>query len=222
MRSDELPATLIHFAAPGAYRGVFSHGLRPARQILEDAGLAPEEVLRLTTAPRPDFVTLPWHPKWGVVRLAHNRPLLDGSQETLNKCLRLGESTLAEFCALLNERIFFWADPADSTGYQANMAAAGAYDRITFRTSGVLRLAAASAPAREVQVSRYNSGSIPRAAYVRGPKTWTSIAEAEKVKELVVVGSLEGLASAATAVTRITPGESDRVVWAGGPWPEPS
>jgi hypothetical protein len=217
--ATDLPETLVHFAAPDAYRGIFSHGMRPARQIFEDAGLPADEVQRLTTAPRPDFVELPPHPKWGRVRVAHNRPLITGSQTTLAKCLKLGDSTLAQFCSLLNERVFFWADESESAGYQANMAAAGSYDRISFRTTTLLRLAA-----DVVQVSPYNSGSIPRTPVVRGPATWTDLAEASpklKVKELVIVGAIDGLATAATSVRRITPGEQDRRIWAGGPWPDP-
>lgn len=222
MKASELPDTVLHFAALDAYRGIFTYGMRPARRIVEDAGFSEDEVLALTTEPRSDFTYLPANDKSDAVRLAHNKPLMNGSSAVLEKCLAKGNKTLGEFCQMLAKRIFFWGDVNDSTGYQANMAAAGPYDRISFRTSTLLRLAEEQGVT--VEVSRYNSGSTPFDVVPRGDGTWTSIAEAQKghVKEFVMVGTLHDVSKAATAVTRIEAGQPDKVVWRGGAWDSPA
>jgi hypothetical protein len=214
VKPSKLPSTLIHFAAPDAYRSIFRHGLRCTRVLIDDFGLPAADADRLMSAPRPDFVTLGPHPKWGTVRLAHNRPLLGGSQQVLARSLELGECTLEEFCRLLADRVFFWAYERDAAGYRGNIREIGAFDRIDFDTNAVLRLAREQD--REVQVSRYNSGSVPRSPHVRGRRTWTAVGEATRIKELVVVGRIDGLSAAAQTVTRFHADGTTRQMWARG------
>lgn len=218
MQESELPDTLTHFTAPGAYRSIFRYGLSPASELVANFGVRGKQAEQLTKEPRPDFVTLGPDEKRGAARLSPHRLIVDGSQVVMDKCLAKGGATMAEYMELLADRIFFWTDEVESANYQALIAAGGEYDRINIRTKTLLRLAADQG--REVQVSRYNSASVPRTPVVRGRATWVPISDMAKnnVKELAIEGGIEQLADATTSVTRFHPDGSTTREWAGGSW----
>lgn len=213
--------TLAHMSAPDAFEDIFEHGLQTADQLVLARELPDAEWERLIRMPRPVFEHLPATDTHGPARLADNHPIVDNA--ALRASLAASGCTLADYCELLNTRVYFWpnVDFAGGTisgvaaGYADYIAQDGPFDIIRVRLSTLKRLAREQH--RRVEVTRLNSGSSPRNLVERGPDTWTAIDAYPgdgPVREVTVVGGITGLAEVADVI-RVRPGVA-KLIWSGG------
>ncbi len=168
MTPEELAALhprLYHVTTPGAWPGIARHGLLSAAASLARLGVPAEQARRLTTTRRP--VEVPLADGAGRVVLNDNSPL---SEAALCHCLDDG-LTPAEWLAMLNARVFFWADEA---GLARLLAAR--MNRGRARTVLVLdTLGLARAHAARVELCPINSGATLRRPARRGLATFTPL-----------------------------------------------
>jgi hypothetical protein len=96
---------LFHVTAPGVGDRLGHETLMSTTALLARLGVAEAERLELTRKRRASEVSIQ-HPNHGVTVLNDNRPL---SEKKLAMCLDDGLSP-ADWLAMLNDRVFFWAD----------------------------------------------------------------------------------------------------------------
>lgn len=169
MTPEDLAArypTLYHATAPGAWASISKHGLLPASALLDLFEVAGARRTELTTKRRPAEVCLD-HPAHGTAFLSDNLPL---SERALATCLDDG-LTPRDWLAMLNERVFFWAD-ADGLArlLGARMNRGRTREVLAFNTLGLVR-----AHAERVEISPINSGATIRKPARRGLATFTPL-----------------------------------------------
>ena len=217
--------SVAHVCEVGAYKTIFQHGLRPAREICADFGCSPEAQRAHLRLPRTAAVPHGPHPEEGCARLADNLPLLDPAwQGYLRKSLAGSNCTLEEYCALLNQRSYFWAAfefkngavAGKAAGYTNNVTAGGPFEVIRLPFASLKRLVSDQGLA--IELTDLNSGSAPHSITRRGPDTWTPLAhypQHREVREVTVIGRLCGLADTAE-VLHVEDGRS-KLIWMRGP-----
>lgn len=157
---------LYHTTDAANLDGILRHGLRSTSQLLDLFGWSRAEREAFVRQRRPDRVRLE-RPDDGVAVVTDNRPLHDAS---LASCLDDG-LTPADWCAKLNERVFFWVD-ARSLHRLLHAAASRERDRVVlvFDTARLAR-----AYAGQIELSPINSGACLRKPARRGHATFTPL-----------------------------------------------
>ena len=131
----------------------------PTRDLLRAIGLHEDEILRLTHAPRPHRVHFD-DTSLGPVELNDNSPL---SLKKLETCL--DGLKPADWCALLADRVFFWADEKRGLSRLENAKR----NRDIIRDVLVIdTLPFAQAYAEHIELCPLNSGSTIHKAALRG------------------------------------------------------
>jgi hypothetical protein len=169
MTPEELAALhprLYHTTDAANLDGILRYGLLSTRRLLDLAGLSPAEREAFVRQRRPGFVRLK-QPGDGVAVIMDNLPLLEGP---LARCLDDG-LTPADWCAKLNERVFFFVNEADLDGL-LNAEATRKYDRLVLVLD---TLGVAKTYADQMELSPINSGSTRRAPARRGHATFTPL-----------------------------------------------
>lgn len=206
MSPEELAARhprLYHLTAPGAYESIARHGLLPASQLLRLFGHKPGPI---ETRRRASDVVLT-HPVHGRAVINDNLPL---SEAALAACLDDGLAP-ADWLAMLNARVFFWADEAGLRSLlNARRNKRRARDVLVFDT---LRLARACAPG--IDLSPINSGATLRRPARRGLSTFTPMTalsydawrrlrgRADTVREVSVRGAVDDVESMILDIRRV-------------------
>jgi hypothetical protein len=205
MSPEELAALhprLYHTTDAANLAGILRHGLLSTSRLLGLFGTPDAERDAFVRRRRRDRVRL----EDGAGRVAvvtDNTPLHEGN---LARCLDDG-LTPADWCAKLNERVFFWADEGNLHRL-LNAAASRQRDRLVlvFDTEGVAR-----AYAEQIELSPINSGSSLRKPARRGHATFTPLLRhgysewrrlrqgrgekttLDSIKEVTVLGGIENV-----------------------------
>ncbi len=165
---------LFHQTAPGAWEAIREHGLLPTTEMLRRIQLPQEQIDALTRYRRPHTMTFLDTPM-GRVEINDNRPL---SHKALAGCLDDGLSPQT-WCAMLAERVFFWAD--ETRGLSRLLGAKMNRDRprdvLVIDTLGF-----AAAQAARIELSPINSGSTIRKPARRGLGTFTPMRDVADYK----------------------------------------
>jgi hypothetical protein len=157
---------LFHVTEPGAWPMIARHGLLSTSRLLDLFGIGGERRVELGTRRRPDAVPLE-HPQYGRVVLNDQRPL---SERALAGCLDDGLAP-ADWIAILNERVFFWAEEERLDRLlSARMNRARSRDILVVDT-----LSLARAYAERVELCPINSGATLRRPARRGLDTFTPL-----------------------------------------------
>jgi hypothetical protein len=93
---------VFHVTEAGAWASIRHHGLLSTSALRDLFEVEDPLRSRIETQPRPDSVVLE-HPAAGRAVIRDNRPL---RLDVLGRCL---DGTVADWCRLLNARVFFWA-----------------------------------------------------------------------------------------------------------------
>ena len=157
---------LYHTTDAANLDGILRHGLLATHGILDLFGVPPAERETFVRQRRPDRVRLE-RPDGGVAVITDNGPL---HMASLASCLDDG-LTPADWCAKLNERVFFWVDER-SLHRLVNAAASRERDRVAlvFDTSRLAHVYAG-----QIELSPINSGSTLRKPARRGEATFTPL-----------------------------------------------
>lgn len=200
MTPQELAALhprLFHVTAPGAWASIARHGLLPAASLLEMLEVPAARHDALTRRRRPSEVAID-HPRHGRVVLNDNLPL---SEAALAACLDDGLRP-ADWLAMLNARVFFWADEAGLARLLAARMNRGRARLVLV----VDTLGLAAQHAARMEVCPINSGSTIRRAARRGLATFTPLGamgyaewrrrrgRQDRVLEVTVVGGVPDIA----------------------------
>ena len=206
MSPDALAARhprLYHQTRAGAWPQIRAHGLLPTAQLLARTDLPAAERQHLTRSRRAAGITL--SSDIGPIEINDNIPL---SHAALERCLDDG-LTPAQWCAMLAERVFFWADESSLArllGARTNRD----------RPRDVLvidTLSFARAHQDRIELSPINSGSTIRKPARRGLSTYAPMRTFEsyadwarlrlergekrapdRIKEVVVPGAVTDIA----------------------------
>jgi hypothetical protein len=188
---------LFHVTAPGAWPSIATHGLLPAASVLDLFEVPAAQRAGLTRRRRPVEVPLD-HPLHGRAVLNDNLPL---SEAALAGCLDDGLQP-RDWLAMLNARVFFWADEAGLARLLAARMNRG-------RARAVLvvdTLGLATAHAARVEICPINSGSTIRRPARRGLATFTPLGAMgyaewrrrrggrDRILEVTVVGGVPDIA----------------------------
>ena len=161
---------LFHVTEPGGWDGIRRHGLLSTEALLRRAGL-PEaavgsRIRRLRPVPETiDCATL------GRIVLNDNSPL---NAKKLASCLDDGLAP-ADWIAMLNQRVFFWADERRCHGLRDAKAGTGKArprEVLVFDTASLL-----SAHFDRVEIAPFNTGNTLRVPVRRGRATFTSLGD---------------------------------------------
>ena len=152
--------SLWRLAERDSHEGIRRHGLLTAAQAAERAGhdLRPER--------RPGFLDLAL-PCGTAVAVSDNLPL---STRRLERALDDGLS-VAAWMAMLNDRVFFWTDPASGEAHLAARTRLGR--RSEWQDYETLGLIASCWDRAEI--APFNTGSTVRVAVKRGLSTFTPL-----------------------------------------------
>lgn len=190
---------LFHVTEVGAWESIQVHGLLPASMLLDRLGVTGPERERLEAWPRPHHRRFD-DPLLGSVQLQDNRPLQVGP---LRRCLDDGLD-VADWCRMLNARVFFWAD---EQGLARLLGARWMRGRVrevlVFATERLLERARGP-----VETSRINSGAAWMRAARRGLGTFEKLGEGDprrRVLEVVVHGWVEGPAGCLVERRKVEP-----------------
>ena len=96
---------LFHMATADSWPSIAAHGLLPTRDIVASSTLTDAERASVLTQPRPRPVPID-HPELGAVTLRDQSPLHRHILETV-----LVDTTVPQWLAMLNDRIYFWLHP---------------------------------------------------------------------------------------------------------------
>ena len=157
---------LYHVTAPDAWASIARYGLLPTSVLLRLFETDESRYLTLTTRRRPSEVHLR-HPTHGLAILNDNLPL---TERALEGCLDDGLTSI-DWLRLLNDRVFFWADPSGVDrllGARMNRARPRAV--LVFDTIGLAR-----AHAERMELSPINTGATIRRPARRGLTTFTPL-----------------------------------------------
>jgi len=157
---------LYHVTDPANLEGILRYGLLSTSHILSLHGWSEAEHDAFVRSRRSESKVLQLQGS-GQAVITDNLPLLEGP---LARCLDDG-LTPADWCAKLNERVFFFVREADLDGL-LNAAATRKRDRLVleFNTLGV-----ATAYADHMELSPINSGNSRRSPARRGHATFTPL-----------------------------------------------
>jgi hypothetical protein len=157
---------LYHTTDAANLEGILRHGLLSTSRILDLFGRSVAERDAFVRQRRRDRVRLE-HPDGDVAVITDNSPLHEGN---LARCLDDG-LTPPDWCAKLNERVFFWVDEA-SLHRLLHAAASRDRDRLVlvFDTRLLAQVYAA-----QIELSPINSGSSVRKPARRGHTTFTPL-----------------------------------------------
>lgn len=150
---------LFHLTAPDAWPSIQHQGLLPTETLLRQIGLPQEDIDELTHKPRPNRVTFLDTPL-GPIELNDNSPL---SLKKLEVCLDDVEPW--EWCEMLAQRVFFWADEARGLSRLKNAKRNRdiVRDVLVIDTLGLAR-----AYQGQIELCPLNSGSTIHKAALRG------------------------------------------------------
>ena len=200
---------LFHVTLPGAWDGIRRRGLLPTSGLLDLFEVAAGRRVLLERVRRPAAVPL-HHPVHGTAVLNDQSPMTEAA---LGKCLDDGLAP-GDWLALLNRRVFFWADEAGLDRLlhaRANRARAR-----TVLVVDTLRLA--QAYAERIELSAINSGATLRKPARRGLATFTPLPalpyEAwrrkrgglDRILEVTVLEGVPDVARFVTEVRQVPPG----------------
>jgi hypothetical protein len=158
---------LYHITESGAWPSIAQRGLLTTRRLLDQFERDPEQRAYLATRRRPHPVTLT-HPVHGQVVLNDQGPL---SEKALRGCLDDG-LTPADWIAMLNDRVFFWAD---QSSLDRHLNSWKNHDRPCVILV-VDTLSLARAHVEQVEICPINSGSAMRRPARRGLGTFAPLA----------------------------------------------
>lgn len=159
---------LYHMAEAGSWPSIARHGLMSATALLDRCRTGPAERRAIESRIRPEGVEIGCG-RMGRVVIRDQKPL---KERTLARLLPSSMS-VAQYCRLLNERTFLWADE----GRLKAMLNARAYRG---RSHDVLTVDTRSLVARhrgEITLSRINSGATSRGRGERGRGTFKRIGD---------------------------------------------
>lgn len=157
---------LHHLTTPGAWPSIARLGLLSSEALLRRVGAPEAEVRRLTSTRRPGEVAVQ-DGAGGRVVLNDNTPL---SETALAACLDDGLAP-ADWLAMLNARVFFWADESGL----ARLAGARMNRGRVREVLVVDTLSLARAHAARMELCPINSGATLRRAARRGVATFTPL-----------------------------------------------
>ncbi len=164
----QLHPRLFHVASRGAWDGIRTRGLLPTSRLLDLFEIAGDQRTRLERMRRPASVPIR-HAVHGTAIITDQIPMTEAA---LARCLDDGLGP-ADWLALLNRRVFFWADEA---GLGRLLGARGNRSRpldvLVVDTLGLAR-----AHAERVELSPINSGATIRRPARRGRSTFTPLLE---------------------------------------------
>jgi hypothetical protein len=160
-RNSRLPAVVYHLAEAANFDSIRRDGLLSASALVRAAGLAGDDLDRLESTCRLAHTRLP-----GGAEIRDQRPM---PAAALVRCL-VGVSP-AEWYRAINERVFFWVDPAR---LNRQRAACKHRPQVVMVVS-VERLLARHAD--RVALSPINSGNARRQPAVRGLATFVPYAQ---------------------------------------------
>jgi hypothetical protein len=167
--AEELAALhprLFHVTTPGAWPSIAAQGLLSSAALLARLGVAADRAAALTTRRREAEVPVQGADGARAV-LNDNLPL---SEAALAKCLDDGLSP-AEWLAMLNARVFFWADEAGLARLLgARMNRGRAREVLVVDTLGLARTHAA-----RMELCPINSGATICRPARRGRNTFTPL-----------------------------------------------
>jgi hypothetical protein len=205
---DQLVAAyprLYHVAEAGSWPAIRELGLLTTAQLVAASDPAPEIRAAILDRPRTRSFTLT-HPQLGPVVIRDQRPL---RPDILAR--KLTGLTVAQWLALLNDRVFFWLDQRRlDTLLNARVNRGRPHDVLTVDTASLV-----ATWAGKIALSPLNSGAtlFPNAA-PRGPDTFRTIADypydtlrrqrgpANAIAELAVIGGVPDLAQHVLQVER--------------------
>jgi len=157
---------LYHVTSPGAWDSMRRLGLLSTEALLRRAGLADDDIIRLTTQRRAQRVTLRDTPLGRLV-LNDNTPLCENK---LAACLDDGLAP-KDWLRMLNQRVFFWVDVAAMTRLrQARANRRDPREVLVFDTRALI-----SAHFHRVEIAPFNTGNTRRAPVRRGLATFTPV-----------------------------------------------
>jgi hypothetical protein len=218
VRAEQLVAqhpVVFHMTEPGAWRSIFEHGLLSTTALLDRLGFRGQRRQAIEAEIRPASVVIEDSPV-GRVCIRDNRPL---RRHILARGL---DMPVAEWCRILNARVFFWAS---AERVETHLSAAG--------HRGQVRDVIAVDTARLVErhhdrltLCAINSGSAlyPNAP-ARGRSTFLPLADypyerwrakrsaATAIAEVCVDHALADVRALALWVRRRDPSGGDRVLW---------
>ncbi len=155
---------LYHVTAPEALPGILRHGLLPTSDLLTLFEVPAATRPAIERQRRAAGVALQ-HPVHGRVVITDNKPL---TEPALASCLDDGLSP-ADWLALLNKRVFFWADE-ESVGRLLGAGLNRTRQRLVL-VIDTLALARRHAP--RIELAAINTGATMRRPARRGLSTFT-------------------------------------------------
>ena len=171
MTPEELSARhprLFHVTQRGSWPSIRRRGLLPTSRLLDLFEITGEDRARLERVRRPSSVRIS-HAVHGTAVITDQLPMTEAA---LARCLDDG-LVPADWLALLNRRVFFWADEAGL----ARLVNARANRGRPLEVLVVDTLPLARAHAERVELSPINSGATLRRPARRGPSTFTPLLE---------------------------------------------
>lgn len=159
---------LYHMAEAGSWPSIAKHGLMSATALLDRCRTGPAERRAIESQIRPEGVEIACG-RMGRVVIRDQKPL---KERTLARLLPSSMS-VAQYCRLLNERTFLWADE-DKLKVMLNARAyrGRSHDVLTVDTRGLV-----GRHRGEITLSRINSGATSRGRGERGRSTFTRIGD---------------------------------------------
>ncbi len=157
---------LFHLTDPEGVPSILRHGLLPTRDLLTLFDVPAADRFAIEGRCRPSRVRLA-HPRHGRATVSDNSPL---SEAALERCLDDGLAP-ADWLAMLNARVFFWAEErAVDALLHARRNRGEAKALLVFDTLGLVR-----AHRERTELSAINSGATMRRPARRGAATFTPL-----------------------------------------------
>jgi hypothetical protein len=158
---------LFHMAQDGSWESIKKHGLLSTSALLDLFELSGEDREAIESRRRPRSITIS-HPLHGAAVIRDQAPISDA---ILERCLIDMEP--AAWYRLLNSRVFFWLGRRRLEGLlNAHLYRGRTHTVLTLDTASLV-----SHYARQIVLSRINSGATHRGGSPRGTRTFSSIAD---------------------------------------------
>jgi hypothetical protein len=159
---------LFHVTLGGMSESIVARGLRSTSRLLDLFEVTGEKRERIERRRRPNSETI-HHPMHGTVIINDQRPMTEAA---LTGCLDDGLMP-ADWFALLNRRVFFWASE-DGLG---RFLGARANRKRAMEVLTIDTLSLARSHAERMELSPINSGATMRKPVRRGSSTFTPVLE---------------------------------------------